>query len=441
MGSPNFVPGELLIRFNEGTGEQRRQAILAQVDGSVISTLDLVPGLVHARVGVGLEQATRLLASRCEVLSAERNYRLYAASADTPTDTDFWVQWGLHIGSHFIIPAISTDDGVLPSLIFADIDALPAWDTHTGDGEFVVAVLDTGLISFAEPADDHEFEGNLWKEDGAVGRDFVVGDAGVVLDTTGHGTAIAAIIGARAGTDEEDDVVGVNWHCKLMPLRFIGTSVAASDSLSVSGNVALAITALNFAVSRDVTLSNNSYGAFGLEESDLTSYKAAIQAAGEAGHLFVAAAGNGSESLDETPYYPASFNLPNMIVVGSSNERAEKAIHSNYSPTIVDIAAPGVAIYSRHKYGYGRDDGTSYATAFVTGAAALFWSLHPKWGQADVREAILCSALRHGELEPYFAKGRLLNLNNLIAGEFGAKNPDPHPLPGSHHYGRSPEDW
>ncbi|MCP4710132.1 MAG: S8 family serine peptidase, partial [Planctomycetes bacterium] len=88
--------------------------------------------------------------------------------------------------------------------------------------------------------------------------------------------------------------------------------------------------------------------------------------AGNAGIIVCAAAGNGGDDSigddnSQTPEYPASYNLPNLISVAASNLDDELADFSNYGTNSVDIAAPGVEIESTALT--GRGDGSAYVEA------------------------------------------------------------------------------
>jgi subtilisin family serine protease len=103
----------------------------------------------------------------------------------------------------------------------------------------------------------------------------------------------------------------------------------------------------------NVVALNGSYG--GPDNSTLE--KAAIKAAGDAGIIFCAAAGNDASNNDTTPTYPAGYHLTNMIVVGASDQLDGLASFSNYGVTNVDLSAPGVNILSTTPPGV-----TSYVT-------------------------------------------------------------------------------
>jgi subtilisin family serine protease len=138
--------------------------------------------------------------------------------------------------------------------------------------------------------------------------------------------------------------------------------------------------------------------------------------AGTNGVLVVAAAGNEARDNDQlyflqsgapfAPSYPASYDLPNLISVGASNDLDQYGYESgcslrgggprcsftNWGRTSVDLAAPGVDIVSTFLFGgYATFNGTSMSAPFVSGVAGLVLSLHPSYTPQQVRNAILNS--------------------------------------------------
>lgn len=217
-------------------------------------------------------------------------------------------------------------------------------------------------------------------------------------DELGHGTHVAGTIGAIGNNDE--GVVGVNWQTSLMSLRILDNNN--------QGDSAAAILAVNYArqmrdrytINEDgrvteganVKVLNNSFGQPGGFEISL---EAAIQDSNDAGILYVAAAGNGNllgngVDNDGTPFYPASYEVPNVIAVAASNDADQRASFSNFGDQSVDLLAPGVGIRStKPGGGYQIANGTSMATPHVSGTAALIWSAFPEATVDEVRDAIL----------------------------------------------------
>ena len=191
----------------------------------------------------------------------------------------------------------------------ADIDAAEAWDLTTGSSDVVVGIIDSGVDythpdlaanmwhnPFETPGDGIDNDRNGYVDD-VYGADFANGD-GDPMDDQGHGTHVAGTIGAAGNNGV--GVAGVNWHVQLMALKFL-----AADG---SGSTADAIQALNYATSMrnkgvNIRLTSNSWGGGGFEQA----LKDAIAASGNAGMLFVAAAGNDGLNNDATASYPGNY--------------------------------------------------------------------------------------------------------------------------------------
>jgi thermitase len=133
------------------------------------------------------------------------------------------------------------------------------------------------------------------------------------------------------------------------------------------------------------------YSGGGTEPND--DEFAAIKYAQERGVLFVAAAGNEHSNSDVAHYYPADYNLSNIVSVTAINTAAQVLRSSNFGTKTVHIAAPGEGIYSTLPGGnYGVMTGTSQATAFVTGVAALILSHNKDFDYNQVKKQIISTA-------------------------------------------------
>ena len=257
---------------------------------------------------------------------------------------------------------------------------------------------------FETAGDGVDNDGNGWVDD-VHGIDARNND-GDPADDNGHGTHIAGTIGA-AGNNAVG-VAGVNWRVQVMALKFLGADR--------SGSTADAVRCLNYAASMrargvNVVVTNNSYNSPPYEQS----VRDAIAASGNAGMLFVASAGNGGadsigDNNDAVPSYPASYDLPNIVSVASTDRWDRLGPSSNYGAASVDLAAPGVQVASTGTGNrYIQMTGTSMAAAHVSGVAALACALEPTATVTQVRDALLAGVDPLASLAGKVATGGRLN--------------------------------
>ena len=330
-----------------------------------------------------------------EVESAESDYPITAAgtlalpTSVLPDDPDFArYQWGFrNTGDQ------ATDPPNLPREIGADIHAADAWAVTTGDPSVIVAVLDTGIRT-----DHAEFAGRFWVNEGEIagngvdddGNGYVddmngfnfYGHTGDPYDDGGHGTACASIIAANANNGTQ--LAGLDWSCRLMPLKV----------LSGAGNGSLSSLAQGIVYAADngakvLSMSLGGYGFNGLLR-DACTY------AHDEGVFLVAAMMNDNSPL---PAYPAAFDDA-VTAVGSTDPADDRCTPqvsgygSNYGPHI-DVVAPGVSIPVLAvgvPGGVVLGGGTSFSTPHVAGLASLIFSIRPGLTADQVRDVIRYSA-------------------------------------------------
>lgn len=292
----------------------------------------------------------------------------------------------------------------------ADIAALKAWAKTHGSSEIVVAVLDTG-VDYTHK----DLRENMWlrpdnlpqytdDELGSFNDEFGFNANTNVADPkddNGHGTHCAGIIGAEG--DNEEGIAGINWNVKIMPLKFLGRGGF--------GSTKDAIEAINYAIDRkkkgvNLRVINASWGS----TQNSKALKDAIAAAGDAGILFVAAAGNSSTDNDKRAHYPSNYDLPNVISVAALDRSDLLATFSNFGAKTVHIAAPGREIPSTWlNDAYREASGTSMAAPQVSGVAALILASEPKLTMPKLRERILKSVDPIDSLLGKIAGGGRLN--------------------------------
>jgi YD repeat-containing protein len=263
------------------------------------------------------------------------------------------------------------------------------WAATAGSKQTVIAVIDSGIdfthpdLSKNEWDNSLEQANNLDNDDNGFnsdlhGWDFVVNSAGII-DEQGHGTAIAGIIAAEG--NNATGISGVMWRASLMSLRVLDNTG--------TGDIAHAVEAIDYAVENGAQVINC---AWGLDEDSLALHRA-INRAAQHGVVVVTPAGNDNRDIETTPRYPASFDLPNLISVASTDNTDQLASFSNWGMTHISIAAPGKDILTTQMGGdYQSISGTSASTAFVAGVAGLVKTLRPWLNAERTREMILRGA-------------------------------------------------
>jgi len=217
------------------------------------------------------------------------------------------------------------------------------------------------------------------------------------MDDNGHGTHCAGIIGAEG--DNSEGIAGINWHVQIMPLKFLGRGGF--------GTTADAIKAINYAIDRkkhgvNIRVINASWGS----TANSKALEDAIRAAGDAGILFVAAAGNDGSDNDRRPHYPSNYDLPNVISVAALDRNDQLASFSNWGVKTVHVAAPGKDILSTWLGDAYRDaSGTSMAAPQISGVAALILAKEPNLSVEKLKERILKSVDKLDSLNGKIASG------------------------------------
>jgi thermitase len=330
--------------------------------------------------------------------NAPVDYTPFDDDLTNPNDPMFAEQWALN------------NTGQNGGKEKAHVDALKAWLKTKGSDKIVVAVLDTGvdfthadLVSniWFRPANIPQYTddelGTFNDEHGFDATDNITDP----MDDNGHGTHCAGIIGAEGNNDE--GIAGINWNVRIMPLKFLGKGGF--------GSTKDAIEAINYAIDRkqkgvNVRVISASWGSTQYSKA----LEDAIRAAGEAGILFVAAAGNDGSSNDKRPHYPSNYDLPNVVSVAALDRNDQLASFSNFGTKTVHIAAPGKDILSTWLNDQYREaSGTSMATPYVSGAAGLVLASEPNLTVAKLRERLLKSVDKLDNLSDKVQSGGRLN--------------------------------
>lgn len=283
-------------------------------------------------------------------------------------------------------------------------DTLTAWRKHGefGNDKIRVCIIDTGVDTSHPmiqskldmnpgetcPGNDGrrvmcdkskngvDDDGNGFIDD-VYGYDFAL-DRGILTDTHGHGTHIAGIIAGDGG-------YGIAPGVRIIIAKYYDPKAPGNNNLLNT------VRAIRYCTQRQADIINYSGG--GLDPSPI-EMKAIEEARNSRGQpiLFIAAAGNERSNSDFKKYYPAAYDLPNIISVTAIDQDSNVLASSNFGETSVDIAAPGKNIYSLVPGGkFAHMTGTSQATAVVTGAAALVKAKFPDYTATEVINALTAS--------------------------------------------------
>lgn len=311
--------------------------------------------------------------------------------------------------------ALTPDDEFLDEQWYLEtIDAYTAWDTETGDGSVVVAILDTGV-----DLDHPDLEPNIWVNSGEIagdgidndgngyvddvnGYDFIdddgspipTNDGAVDLGAASHGTVIAGIIGAVG--DNNEGIAGINWDVQMMSVRILDNQGAGNSSLADQG--------VQYAIENGADVINLSFTGFDSDQN----LRRVLEDAYEAGIVVVAAMGNSDPgiNIDHQPIFPACYGERAeedwILGVAATDEDDKRSTFSNFGAECTDISAPGEDIYSAiyqdddweevsEEYYEDNWSGTSMAAPMVAGAAALLKSAHSSLTPNDIKSILRLS--------------------------------------------------
>ncbi len=307
-----------------------------------------------------------------------------------PTDVYFPDQWHLK------------NNGNRSGVKDADLQMEAAWEVESGDPSVIIAIIDMGF-----DAKHEDLQENIWNNPGEIpdngidddhngyvddiiGWDFVNQPDGMdgsdydwkkedndpTSKKASHGNSILGIIGATANNNI--GVAGIAGKCKMMLIR---AGYFKSDGTQSLNSVYI-IKGLIYAADNGASVINISSGSTNYNQSYIDALRYAINK----GALITCSAGNSGTS---DPIYPAAYNIPGIISVGSTARDDGQSRFTNFGDW-VDVSAPGEYIMTTLLDDrYGKVRGTSFASPMVAGVAALIFSKHPDLSPANVQDTIM----------------------------------------------------
>ncbi len=425
------VPGRVIVTYKKSASVSKKSAAVRGVKSKSVRRLSpKASGSVVVELAPGQSMAAALeeIGSQPGVALVRPDYLIrVAADSNDPYYTNGSL-WGMH------------GDSTSPPQTYGS-GAGEAWAAgHTGSSDVVIGIIDQGIqVDHPDLAaniwtNPGEIPGNLIDDDGNGYVDDVNGydfynDDGIVFDsasTDSHGSHVAGTVGAKGGNGT--GVAGVDWNVTLISAKFIhGQFGSYSDAVRAIDYV----TDLKSRYGLDIVATNNSWTG-PVDDPDLVD---AIERAGDAGILFVAAAGNSGNDISDgaDPEYPAAsecdrtaaggargwdciISVANMTSGGELATAANAGTDSNYSATNVDLAAPGSGIVSTTPTDtYGWMSGTSMAAPHVAGAIALCKTVGPTLTASEIRSHVMSSVASNSDLTSTTVTGGHLDIPALLA--------------------------
>lgn len=354
----------LIVKWKLPLTSQERLKLHRDLQVSKISTIaGLEVEILRTDIGKAEEAVARLKQDPL-VVYAEPDY--IATVLETTNDPGLPLQWGM-----YKIKAADTNTS--------------GWNFSKSDPSVKIAILDTGIDQ------NHE------DVSGKIVDNKNCSDSPTFDDLYGHGTHVAGI--AAASTNNGIGVAGLGYNASLMNVKVLDDSG--------SGYYSWIASCIIWAADNGARVINMSLGG-GAKSKTLEN---AVNYAWNKGVVIAAAAGNSGNS---SPTYPAYYT--NVIAVAATDQNDKKASWSSYGSRWVDVAAPGVSIYStfpNHPYainkkpGYDYASGTSMATPYVSGLSALVWSTQYGTNNSAVRYQIESTADKISGTGKYWIYGRI----------------------------------
>ncbi len=371
------LTGSLMVGFDKGVSRSRAESLILALDKDADLGDHDWAGMegtylveLSTRNGFTAQEIANDLARSGDSLFAELD-RIVTGRLDLiPNDPGLVSQWGLH------------NTGQNGGTVDVDMDAQEAWDTTTGSATVPVAVFDVGVQQ------DHP---DLNLIPGVDVTSQGPGNGGPVEVCDDHGTLVAGAVSAII--NNALDGTGVAPSSPVFSVRMSITTECATGGFSTS--FSWIITGLSAAEDAGCRVSNHSYH-IGATSAALDAKFALTRANGMV--HFAATGNNGTGTIG----YPAS--VPEVNAVGAVTSTGLRADFSQYGAGTAFVA-PGQDIWTTDRTGadgegpgdFESANGTSLASPYAAGVAALSFSVNPSLAAAEVEGIMQASAVDMGD--------------------------------------------
>ncbi len=386
------VPDELIVKMKGVANGEHSRRVFRRLQGRVhLKHSTKALNMHHMKVTDGTSAADLIdeLNQNPDVEYAEPNYVLHMSSSSYSQVVNSYNQGQAYV---------SVSNQVTQS-----------WGILTGHTKVVVAVLDTGVdlvhnvftstsgvwVNPGETGTDSlgrnkasngvDDDGNGFIDD-VNGWNFAYG-SNSPSDDNGHGTHVSGIV-LGLGQNILPGATLTTSKIQIMPLKFMDSSG--------SGSTAQAVQAIDYAINNGARILNNSWGGSGYSQS----LNDALTYAYNRGLFIASAAGNYSTNDDSSPLYPASLSIPSQMTVAATGSTDGLSSYSSYGSNSVQIGAPGDNVESTYTGGgFAYLSGTSMATPFISGVAALILIESPQLTGYQVKQIIMNSVDNDSSLQ------------------------------------------
>lgn len=391
--SPNkpnsaYVEDELLVKLTN-TGSLTTQAISTLATDYSLESLKSFsserPSLFRIPKSKDPLEYAKILEQDPRIEYAEPNYYLQLLSS--PNDSLYDEQWNMW-----------------------DFGLEEAWDIETGDNRVIVAVIDSSVYTKHEDLANKVLPGCDF-----YNKDNDPNPQANNTEKSSHGTHVSGIIAAIGNNNKGVAGVAYGEGIKILPIKMFddagvnGTIDNLIDGILWAAGINLPDVGKNPNPADIINMSVGGY-ASGIGQDNLKSINDATKKAKAKGVILFSASGNNFSS--NQIFFPAADT--NVIAIGSVDSNFKRSDFSNYNSSgrTVDLMAPGgyykEVICGSSKYirstfpnnDYGCLAGTSMATPFVSGVAALILSHNPSLSAEQIKAKLLSSALYNNDMNP-----------------------------------------